>query len=531
MEIVINKKKRITFESMGLICLSILFFYEMFLIYKNVFVLSDSDISSNIIYGKLLLENKSLILNNWYYSTFVDILNIDKIFELLFIFSNNWVLIHFFEVVFVDILLVMSFFYVCNKLEIKNKTWLAFIFVGALSFDSYRYLVYFNIYSVYLIFSFLSIGLMIDVVNATNKKTKLYRALMLFIVVALACTSGLRNVVTLYCPIVGSVLLLHICYSYKKIYYDKIKKYDFVAGIIFAASVLGYLVNTQIIVPYSNYTTYSIGLTSEPMKDFFNVFKKILVNGWIKMFGVSGLDIMSFFCLAILIFTVYSSFKLLFCRNSSYEDRLIVLVFVLSACVTCMTFFISIQKFAPRYLLQSFSICTLIIGMYLKDSKKLLAKFVCIYVALCCSILGIKYLKQDIAQSTNNEIKAISEILKENEINEGYASFWNASLLTEASNGEIEVWHYSLETDLGDLKNDVTLNKMNTREIANKYLHHWLQKYDHFEKVPTNNFFVIVNNKYLSLFSNNIKEYEKYFADERSLYIFNNIEDLIACLK
>lgn len=527
-----DEKRILSFNNLGLLFLIIFFCYEMSIIYKNVFILSDSDISSNMIYGKLLLEKKSILLNDWYYSTFVDILNIDKVFSFFFLFSNNWKIVHFAEIVSVNILLIVSFVYSCIKLKIKYTFWLCFLFIGSLSFDGYRYLIYFNIYTIYLIFSFLSIGLTVDIINSSDSISKKIKEILLFVLTASACTSGFRNVVTLYCPIVGSMILILICnFFFKKDLVLSKQIYKSII-IILLGSIIGYLANSFVIVPYSNFSNYSLGLTLEPMRDFTNLFKKVLFEGWVNLFGVNDFSFKSITCFVILFFTIIGSVKILFNKSNFCEEKFVVLTFIISASITSATFFISTTEFTVRYLLQPFSICALIIGIYLNKINNNILKYgFCLLLAINSCILGIKYLNIDIANSNNYEIEDISDILINEGITEGYASYWNANLLTEVSNGEIDVWSYWLESYLVGIKEDISEGKLKSDEISHKYLNEWLQKYDHFEVYPENTFFVIINNQYLDIMNNYSDKYLKYSGQYRSLYIFTSIDEMFEYIK
>ena len=68
------------------------------IIWKDLLLITDSDISSEMMYANILINDKVLISQDWYFSTFVDFFNINKIFSLIFIFTSNWKIVHFAEI-------------------------------------------------------------------------------------------------------------------------------------------------------------------------------------------------------------------------------------------------------------------------------------------------------------------------------------------------------------------------------------------------------------------------------------------------
>lgn len=63
-----------------------------------------------------------------------------------------------------------------------------------------------------------------------------------------------------------------------------------------------------------------------------------------------------------------------------------------------------------------------------------------------CLITAFSYYNRPII-NPNEEYENMAQILQENNMHEGYATFWHANLLTEISNGSEEVWHCEIQND------------------------------------------------------------------------------------
>ena len=102
----------------------------------------------------------------------------------------------------------------------------------------------------------------------------------------------------------------------------------------------------------------------------------------------------------------------------------------------------------------------------------------------------------------------------ENEAFNGYSSYWSANVLTELSNGEIEVWCFH--------DNNVTKN-----------MFEWLQLTKHSKEKPKGKVFVILNKDEIE--NVEFKEYDKlnkiYSDKNRAVYIFDSYEELVNNLK
>lgn len=117
------------------------------------------------------------------------------------------------------------------------------------------------------------------------------------------------------------------------------------------------------------------------------------------------------------------------------------------------------------------------------------------------------------------EFRLIVEYLAEDQgISEGYATFWNGNVLTELSDGEIEVWVWSSLPD-----------KYNVEEIKP-----WLQEAAHQIVKPEGRmFFLFTNEEYeacplkAALDSREVD----YQTDNYRVFIFDSREEMLRCVQ
>lgn len=109
----------------------------------------------------------------------------------------------------------------------------------------------------------------------------------------------------------------------------------------------------------------------------------------------------------------------------------------------------------------------------------------------------------------NLENRKIVNALTTNGYYNGYATFWQGNILTELSNGKIDVWNIS------PYENKITFDSINR----------WLQKKEHFTRRPSGKVFVYLKKEELNklVFKNTIKDENiLYESKDRIVYGFED---------
>ena len=105
--------------------------------------------------------------------------------------------------------------------------------------------------------------------------------------------------------------------------------------------------------------------------------------------------------------------------------------------------FVACHQWAPRYLLTIYLDDILLLAAmaseYMKKRERLTAMTVGVIIAMYCAVCHVYFwghYKDKIGQDPSKELISF---LEENDLHYGYASFWNASVNTVLSNGEVQV--------------------------------------------------------------------------------------------
>lgn len=506
------------FDLIGYIALAIFFVVLNYNLYINMDLLVDSDMASEMIYAKLLLEEKTLISSNWYFSTTIETLNIPLVFAPLFLLTNNWHTVRIAGIIILDIFLYLSFYYACKQLEIKHIPWLAFLILGSISYDYFYYVLRGSYYIPYILTTFLSIGLIIDI--SKNKKIFSYKTILLIIISMLSGLSGIRQVAQCYVCLFGASILVFIIKQYRCILYKIISRKDdsyrliITSTISLLMSIVGYLINKVFLeAKYSFSPVFKLNFKIASLN-------KILDIGydWATLFGYqTGNIVRTGIAIILIILTIYSCLYIFKKANDIY-DLWIVILYACISIVTLCIFLFTDMLLATRYFLLSLSCLPFVIGIYLrkKNTISYASSFVILVVSIILTISNYKFC---IDGTNNKDLIEIKDKLIEQECYNGYGSFWYANVFTELSDGKIEAWSYKSK-----VKGEENVDVDN--------LYKWLQKKKHFIEYPNGRVFLVLSNveqKKVN-FVIDVSQNTYYIGDKATLYIFNSYIELFEAL-
>ena len=520
-----NKNYEKYVNGFGYVLLAFLFVFLSYRLSQNMDYLLDSDMSSEIILSKLLSEEKNIVSENWFYSTEIRVINTQLVFSLLFLLINDWRMVRISGIVIINLILLLSFVFLAKQLKLKYIPWLSMLIIGATSREYLKFVLLGSYYVPHIAVSFITLGL---IVKKNQDDKQINKWLINFILFILAFGEGLggfRMVVVLYACLFGTTLLTTFIYHYKEI----IKKdfnieelsYRYLkdASICFGISLFGLLIHKLILTKLFSFDNYGtqIYITRHPIQKLLEVLK-----GWAGLFELNldsfseiSIDTVLYgiipiiLMLAALIFSVMIIVKN---KQREFGDVFITVFFLASSMFVSSIFFISDTEITSRYLLMNFVYVIFVLGVLIKTNKKALSVLfvLCILVFYNTGRFVIN-LRNDVR---NGDLLNIRELLYDNDSRNGYASFWNANVLTELSNAEIEVWDYGFGLDV----------------FNPDRMHEWLQLKEHMVKRPEGKTFLIID-KGLNDINREIEEansdYLKYEGKRLDLYIFDCNEQLV----
>ena len=524
----IYQKTKKLYRIIGWIIL-LLFLLSVFLfLHRNFNIMLDSDMSSELILSKLLNSEKNILSKNWYYSTELRVLNTQLVFAPLFSIFNGWHKVRLFGTAILVLILLFSFLYFCKQAQIKYSTYLSLLIVGFTSSSYFLYVIKGAYYIPHLSITFISLGLLCDIIRNDKKKVPI-KISILCILAFMAGLGGLRQLMVLYIPLLATsfVYLVYDQFEYLKNGKISLKTQSFrifcITLLLLILSVFGYLINTNILQKYFSFFDYSkINFTPFAFSKLDNV-----INGWLNVFGYNysttdSLRTYIFFLNAmaalLIVLVIYSCYRTLKNRKCCIKSHLIVTIFfIISSLLMTLLFLFTDTTYLDRYLLPVSTLFVVILGILLSNLKNHIYKvLMMLFLISSVSLSTLFYMNQAIEPNDTAELICIKDILLEHNAYEGFATFWNANILTELSDGKIEVWDYG-DTNAG-------------LDIVHTY--NWLQSKKHDNIKPSENIFVLLNRAqdenthFVNLDGNEII----YQSGSRVIYLFKDINDLASKL-
>lgn len=453
----------------------------------------DSDISAEMILADLLNKEHSVIglSKNWIYSTGLRFLEMQWLFRIgLIIFPGNWHRARVFAMAIAIALMAFAVFLIFYAIgRSRWGVWGAAMVIFPGGGWYFWQTIYGGQYTPYILISLFSTAfIMLAIRDFKALNNRVYIILLLLLGFA-SGINGIKQLMVYHVPLCITAMLLLIIElrgvgerreSIKKVFDTGRFSFAILAWGTSFAALAGYLINKCILSNIYMFEEYDS--TVIEYRSFFEYLKmfiwdygfadgKILMSPW----GVASMMGVVFGMLV-----VFSGMVLTFkFRDLSEGDQMLTLLSVVSILFCCFIFsYVSghgdIQYFQP---IIPFGYCLVVVLTYtLFFTKELWREVVIslIMFILLSTSMGTIHNEHDgpIHEYRAHEgLGPIVQMLMEKGYTQGVALFWTSDVVTELSNGKIEMW--TLSTD----GPDVMLNR--------------LQKKDHVTTGPNGRYFYI----------------------------------------
>jgi hypothetical protein len=404
---------------------------------------------------ELSLENK-IISANWFYTTELRFLNTQLIAMPLFKIFNSWKVVRTLQAVILYILLLLSYFYVCRKFKIERNV---ILFTGIFLLIPFSYTIFsivqFGYYYIpHIIMEFVILGLLVDLA----RRGVLWKTL-LFLFLSLICgISGIRYLLIIQLPLFAAGAISAYIRNSKTL--DKkqinIKNSISIRYFIFSfASLLfaiaGYYLNDKVFSKYLHYHSYS----EDRYIDINNLSERFEENieAIVGLFGyVNRRKVVSFegmlnagiiFLLIMLLWFIISQVRRIKVnKNVDYDESFMLTFFCCSALITSYACLFGLDTFADRYYIPTVAIIVLIIAIswksyFVKEKAERKIGLLLIFIVLFSSgIITLSDLKE---VDTNEGRRGVTAFLEDSGYTFGLATYWNAAITTELTNGKVEI--------------------------------------------------------------------------------------------
>ncbi|MCR4902110.1 MAG: hypothetical protein K6A23_04570 [Butyrivibrio sp.] len=511
---IINFFKSYVFSS---IILAISYIFNLVSQYRFEPTMTNSDMASELILANLLNSEHKFISTNWIYSTELRVFCTQIIYKLaLFIFPHNWRLARTFSVaIFLAIFIFAIIFLFKAFDQFKAGIWACVICLCPLCSWYVWDILYFSHYILFTSISFILLGLLIHMHKSCTVKAFGISACIYCILCFLSGLNGVRQLLICIVPIA----LTYIIYLY--IVSPKFSNKFKVLGIEILGLVLslaGLWINENVFSKIYHFRHYnkiewaefSLNRIIKCLGDFIGLFgyrKEVL------FFSASGIANAAGLVLIIGLFVaIIWLFKHI--KNLS-EGELLVLLFTTVTFLFDLLVYSFIDSYNQSYWVMHVPFFLVTIIIFIKNIMDTYRKsFIGFYVVVSMLLCSISTLQSPYIATDSTTIQGASNWLNQSGYTQGFGMFWESNVLTQLSNGEIEMWTVT--------------------DLISVTPYEWLQLLSHIDNLPEGPVFLIVAKNDVTnevipgdALSPNLAYGDDYFY----IYTFNDISEYIAIVQ
>lgn len=498
------------------ICLIGLFVFLSAFMQLHGDCLTDSDISSEMLLAEILNGEHALVSKNWYYSTELRVLNIQLLYSFFFHLFGDWTMVRTGACVVSYLLMLLSYYYMMHQMGQDRFYAVSAIFLLLPVSDGYfEYVLLALLYASFISISFFATGLVFHYGRASVRMKRIVLALAAGLAF-MAGLGGARHVVVLYVPLFAATVLMALIQR-------KSSGYLVCSAAGFAASCAGYLVNSQVLAGRCHYQTWVNGMqlraSWQGITDLF--------FGTLRAFGYSYGDneptpvASAFSCVLALVMVVCVARTVW--KKWKEPDQIWLLAVYFTAVYGiffCMYTFTG-MLYSDRYNMaaMAFAIPLIILNLSEITGNRYVKTGLLLLLGGGIVISGIFRFARYGSLDKTAEFRRIVTYLAEEDVFAGYATFWNGNVLTELSDGTIEVWVW---------EDDVSAQQ----DVDTVLL--WLQDGAHQDTVPEGRTFLLLTRDEYAVYQKK-EALEQRKADYQSenylLFLFDGHEEMTRALQ
>ncbi len=415
----------------------------------------DADDASEMVLARLLAQEGGIISPNWHYSTELRVLGHQVVLSLLFRLFSSWHTVRILGLAILMCLLTASFLYFAHQAGLGRwGIWAAAALWLPLSRTYVQYVFRNFGYIPYLVYMFLTLGM---VFQLDRSAPGLRRRLLYGVLAALSFAVGLggvRELMELYLPLVGALLLPFLAGHRRDLERDgslpglarALLGQPALRGslLALAGAAAGAVCNQKLLHRYLSFGSFGDvwyhTIDWQTIHWFFEDLPKLF--GFVveePVFSLATLGNLSSVALCGLSF--WAAVHILrrprqFCRPAVW----IAAFFFVSLGMHLFLFAATDMYYTARYNMLELMLYLPILGFCGQKLQKYapqLAKTAGIAVAVMLIMVSVVQYRTHQDWHENADILDITCWLQQNEYEYGYATFWNSNILTELSNGQI----------------------------------------------------------------------------------------------
>ncbi len=535
------------------LCLSLCLLVLLFL---NAFYLDhwlDSDMAAEMIFSKLIAEQGRWIApTGWFYSTEFRILYTQLFMAPLFHLSDNWHLIRLITNFLTYGLLLASYFYLMKQTRAEKhaKVWGAVLLLLPFSETMMLHMHMGNTYLFHVILIFFALGLFLSLYEdgkaGRSGVSCIVKGVILAVLSLILGMSGVRYFMSYFAPLLIALFILWLrsegVSGWKKLHLgeemqekelllksfqeESLGKAFVMAVIISLIALIGYVINGKVIRKLYFFQTYDStdfvdvyeGNFLERLQDTFGSL--LMLFGYIPGKSVLSLRGIITLCALAAIVVVFMIF--LRVRKNVWEEkskeRLLITFASTAFLISAFTLLFTTSTNVPRYFIPSVIFFAPAFALYLSRENHLMHRRVSILLmVLCFGLLTLKADASMVSTDKNADRRVVTKWLTDNGYTFGYATYWNANITQELSNGQIRVANILDPESMGFFK-------WSSEEA------YYLPAGDEGSKVPAGKVFLLLTTDQERTYRQApaIKNGEKAYVDDAfAVYSYESAEELL----
>ena len=481
------QKNRSVFAIVSWIALTIVFVTLVWYAAAHIEDMLDSDMASEMILAKHLSQSGTLLSTQWYYSTEIRIVNTQLFYAFFFHFTNDWQLVRILGNVSLYLVFLASFFFLCKRLKIEKYFPIcAAILLLPLSEDYTAVMLYGAYYIPRISMMFVILGTLIPSGTA-QKNSRVISSILFCMACILSFALGLegpRMILILFLPItvlVGFESVAQLREYHKNPVSEPYKLGGFLKRTGFLtylahsfvacfSALLGFVIHELVLA--KAYAFYHFPLS---LKISFSNIKATLTDQLAVIGNSSQNKVIpiTILCFAALLILYYLCAKF---RKSLISKRFIGFCMISYAAYFAFCFVVQMSQ-VPRYIIPVAILLVPAVAVVIGELpvKQRLKNAICAVLFICFLFIGIPGYRAFYARHEREYYK-IAAVLEKEQYVSGYSSFWSGNVLTELSDGQIEIW---------------TVLEFDEQTAKSPDLFLWLQDKAHDHALPTKKSFII----------------------------------------
>lgn len=421
----------------------------------------DSDMASEMVLSDLLNQEGGLLSTNWWYSTELRVFCLQPFYRIgLLLCPGSWYAARMVGQGLLMLALILSYLYMARGLGLRNSgVWGAAALACPFGTWYLWYGAFGGFYVPYMILLLLSFGVIVRMLKPAGKRRRAAQWLFLLATGGVSGLNGLKGLMGFYLPLVLAALVaLGLAWHQapKQLPRREIR----LAGLsVLSMAVAGgaYVFNSVFLAAthqYSNYNTrpwaaLNFSNLANKWMDFLTLFGypvDSFLGGQVELFSWQG--ILAACSVLIAGALVFSLVRLLLRWRELDPIQRVAPLLLASVCLVQGFVFActgDVASVNASYWLTSMPLVFPVLQLEgetehfrARFTRRIAAAAFCVcFVAVSVSTTS-RYFAS--GYRTNPHLEEVCNWLADQGYTQGYASFWNGNVLTEWSDGQIEMW-------------------------------------------------------------------------------------------